>query len=73
MIPPKRSWGLAMNKPECMEQLEELFHRALELDQAERANFIAQVSASDPELAAELKSFIATYERESNFIESPAY
>jgi serine/threonine protein kinase len=62
-----------MNTPEGMEQLEELFHLARNLDQAERANLLAQVSASDPELAAEVESLIATYEQESHFIDSPAY
>ena len=62
-----------MNTPEGMEKLEELCHRALKLDQTERANFLAQVGAAAPELAAEVESLIATYEQESNFIDAPAY
>ncbi len=62
-----------MKRPEGIEQLEELFHRALKLERAELDQFIAQLNASKPELAAEVESLLAAHERESAFIEAPAY
>ncbi len=62
-----------MKTPEGIAQLEELFHRALKLERAELDQFIAQLSASKPELAAEVESLLEAHERESAFIDSPAY
>jgi len=56
-----------------MQQLEELFHEALELGPQERADFIARVRDSNPELVAAVESLIAAHERPTGFIDSPAY
>ncbi|MBA3568146.1 MAG: protein kinase [Pyrinomonadaceae bacterium] len=62
-----------METPESMQQLEELFHEAAGLGPHERADFMARVRDSNPELVAELESLIAAHERPDGFIDSPAY
>lgn len=56
-----------------MQRLEELFHEALELDQEGRANLIARIRNSNPELVVEVESLIAAHEWPEGFIDSPAY
>jgi hypothetical protein len=46
-----------------MQQLEELFHEAVGLVPDERANFMARIRDSNPELVAELESLIAAHEQ----------
>lgn len=62
-----------MKTPEHWERVEDLFHAALKLEPTERAAFLAEVRASDPELLAEVESLIAAHELEGSFIDSPAY
>jgi serine/threonine protein kinase len=62
-----------MMTPEKMQQLEELFHEALELKPQERSDFMARVRDSSPELVAAVESLIAAHERSDEFIDSPAY
>ena len=62
-----------MKTPEHWERVEDLFHAALKLEPSERAAFLAEVRASDPELLAEVESLIAAHELEGSFIDSPAY
>ena len=62
-----------MKTPEDIDKLEELFHRALTLDLAERTRFIAEVRAADPKLGAEIESLVAAHKESDNFIDSPAY
>ncbi|MDQ3172481.1 MAG: serine/threonine protein kinase [Acidobacteriota bacterium] len=56
-----------------MQQLEKLFHEAAGLGRQERADFMARVRDSNPDLVAELESLIAAHERPDGFIDSPAY
>ena len=56
-----------------MQQLEELFHEAVGLEPQERADFMARVRDSNPELAVAVESLIAAHERPDSFIDSPAY
>lgn len=56
-----------------MQQLEELFHDAVGLEPDERANFMARVRDSNPELVAELESLIAAHEHPDSLIDAPAY
>jgi len=62
-----------MNTPESMQQLEELFHEAVELEPQERADFMAKVRDSDPQLVAAVESLIAAHERPDNLIDAPAF
>src|SRR6266478_2747557 len=62
-----------METPESMQQLEELFHEAAGLDPQQRADFMARVRDSNPELAVAVESLIAAHERPDGFIDSPAY
>jgi serine/threonine protein kinase len=62
-----------MQTPESMQRLEELFHEALELKPQDRADFMARVRDSNPELVAAVESLIAAHDRSDGFIDSPAY
>ncbi len=62
-----------METPESMQQLEKLFHEAAGLGPRERADFMARVRDSNPELVVELESLIAAHERPDGFIDSPVY
>lgn len=62
-----------MKRSKDIDRVEELFHRALNLELEERARFIAEVCASNPELGAEVESLIAAHKESSNLIDSPAY
>lgn len=62
-----------MQTPESMQRLEELFHEALELKSQDRADFMARVRDSNPELVAAVESLIAAHDRSDGFIDSPAY
>jgi len=56
-----------------MQQLEELFHEAAGLGPQERADLMARVRDSNPELAEAVASLIAAHEQPEGFIDSPAY
>lgn len=62
-----------MKTPESMQQLEELFHEAVGFEPSERANFIARIRGSNPEMAAALESLIAAHEQPDSLIDIPAY
>ena len=58
--------------PELWRRVEKLYHRALELDESRRAEFLAHSCRDDEVLRCEVESLLA-YEKESeHFIESPA-
>ncbi len=54
------------------QQIEQLFHAALERRPDERDSFLAQACASQPDLLGEVKSLIRAHEQEGSFIDSPA-
>ena len=62
-----------MNTPESMQQLEDLFHEALELKPAERADFIERVRTSNSDLGAAVESLIAAHEQPDGLIDAVAY
>ncbi len=62
-----------MKTPESMQQLEKLFHEALELKAQEREDFLARVRNSNPDVGVAVESLIAAHERPDDFIDSPAY
>jgi serine/threonine protein kinase len=62
-----------MKSPHDMQQLEDLFHEALELKPAERADFIERVRTSNSDLGAAVESLIAAHEGPDALIDAPAY
>ena len=59
-------------RPERWEQVGEIYHRASELDEAERQHFIEQACAGDDELRREVVSLLEAEQRAGGFIESTA-
>lgn len=59
--------------PERWQQIEEIFHEALELGEAERDSFVAGRSGNDRELKSEVEKLLSQYEDASSFIEQPLY
>ena len=62
-----------MKNPQDMQRLEDLFHEALELEPAERANFIGRIRTSNSDLGAAVESLIAAHESSDALIDAPAY
>ena len=58
--------------PERWQQLDRLFHLALERAPEERAAFLDQACAGDQQLRREVGALIAAHERAGSFIEKPA-
>jgi serine/threonine protein kinase/Tol biopolymer transport system component len=58
--------------PERHRQIGELYHAALEVDAAERANFLKRACAGDEELHREVASLIASHDQARDFIATPA-
>ncbi|HEV8486813.1 MAG TPA: hypothetical protein VGV87_24930, partial [Blastocatellia bacterium] len=58
---------------ERRQQVEELFHAALEREPAERGTFLSQACRTDPELRAEVESLISAAEELGSFLDSPVY
>ena len=54
------------------QQLEELFQRALELDESRRTEFLKQGCGGDEVLRRELESLLAQEKKPDHFIDSPA-
>ena len=59
-------------KAERWKQVEELYHSALEQEEARRGEFLQKACAGDPELLHEVESLFAYQEQSESFIESPA-
>src|SRR6202162_2716477 len=60
-------------KAERWQQVNDLFHSAAERAPEERAAFLDEACHGDKGLCREVESLLASYEREENFIESPAF
>src|SRR6266581_1043820 len=58
--------------PERWQQLDRLFHSALERAPEERAAFLDQACAGDQQLRREVEVLITSHERAGSFIEKPA-
>lgn len=54
------------------QQIESLYHSALELLEAERAMYLTHACADDAELRAEVESLLAEAEQEDSFLNKPA-
>ncbi len=59
-------------EPELWSRVEDLFHRALELDPNSRAEFLDDACRDDPVLRREVESLLALDKTAEHFIESPA-
>ncbi len=59
-------------EPELWRRIEDLFHQALELDEARRAEFLARSCGDDHVLRREVESLLAHEKPAEQFIESPA-
>ncbi len=59
-------------KPERWQQIERLYHAALEHKPAERAAFLRQACAGEDALRCEIESLLAYEEKAEQFIETPA-
>src|SRR6266550_2147487 len=59
-------------KPERWQQLDKLFHAALEREPVERAAFLDEACAGDQQLKKEVEALIAASEQAGSFIEKPA-
>lgn len=58
--------------PERWQQINELYHDALELDANGQATFLIQACAGDAELRDEVESLIASHDQARSFIAEPA-
>lgn len=58
--------------PDRWQQLDRLFHSALELDSEKRAAFLLEACAGDESLRRHVESLIAAHEEAGSFIECPA-
>src|SRR5450631_4086552 len=59
-------------EPELWRQIEDLYHRALELDASERADFIMSAAGDNERLRQEVESLLAREREAERFIEAPA-
>ena len=61
-----------MMTPERWQQINELYHDALELDANRQAAFLNQACAGDAELRDEVESLISSHDQAGSFIAEPA-
>ncbi len=59
-------------QPERWQQIDQLFHLALERDPSERAAFLAEACDGDASLRDEVESLLESHEQSNDFIEAPA-
>ena len=59
--------------PERWQQIEEVFHAALEVDLEKRPSFLNEKTDGDTELRAEVEKLISQFGDASSFIEQPVY
>src|SRR5438445_7424762 len=59
--------------PERFQQIEDLYHSALERDSAERMAFINDSCNGDEELRHEVESLLCSHEQAGDFIEAPVH
>jgi serine/threonine-protein kinase len=52
-------------------RIEEIFHRALELEEGRRSSFVAQACAGDPDLEARVQALLAAEGNAGGFLETP--
>jgi serine/threonine protein kinase len=62
-----------MKSPERLQQMEELFNAALELEPGERAAFLAEACAADADLLRQVQALLSAHEDSGSFMKSPAF
>ena len=59
-------------QPERWQQIDQLFHLALEQEPGRRAVFLSQACAGDDALQSDVEELISSHEQAKSFIETPA-
>ena len=59
-------------EPERWRKVEELFHAALDCDEAQRAAFLAKACSGDDDLRHRVESLLARHKNSGDFLETPA-
>ena len=59
--------------PERWQQVQAIFHAALERSPSAREAYLATIAAKDDELSREVRSLLATHDSSTGFLEQPAY
>jgi serine/threonine protein kinase len=60
-------------RPERWQQIDQLFHSALEWPPQKRAELLNQACGGDEELRREVESLLLAHERDGEFLDTPAY
>lgn len=60
-------------KPNNWRNIETIFHEALNLNGAAREKYLTDVCAGDHVMLGEIESLLSSFERQSNFLEQPAF
>ena len=63
--------GMAAGMPRTWDRINALFHEALDLEPDAREALLALTAERDPELAADVRSLIASHEEAGEFLETP--
>src|SRR5215472_10621588 len=58
-------------EPERLEQIEQLFHAALQVEKSQRADFLREACRNDEFLRREVESLVDSRSKAENFIEGP--
>lgn len=59
--------------PDRWQQIEEIFHEALELDEAARPGYLVERTGDDDELRSEVEKLLSQFDDASSFIEQPLF
>src|SRR5438045_7777383 len=70
---PRAERGRNLMNAQRWQQVNDLFHSAVERTPEERAAFVDEACRGDESLCREVKSLLASHQRTENFIESPAF
>src|SRR5438045_493757 len=70
---PRAERGRNLMNAQRWQQVNDLFHSAVERAPEERAAFVDEACRGDESLCREVKSLLASHQRTENFIESPAF
>lgn len=62
-----------MDEPRRLPTVEQLFHEALECDEAFRTDFLAKACGGDVALLAEVASLLACHDQDRSFLQQPAF
>src|SRR5215472_1704836 len=59
-------------RPERWEQIEQIFHAALKVEESRRASFLKEICGGDEELRLKVESLLTQHKDAGSFLESPA-